>query len=121
MINDQWYPGVIEKIEDGILTTKFLSRTKSGYCLVTPIRPEDTQEIIPEQVLCKIEPPTFKEIRGKKMYYKTKEQEIFIKNDSLNFYYIGKFLILLTLWTRHLTCRLVCFDGTFLIALIKQF
>ena len=83
VIYDQWYPGVIEKIEDGILTTKFLSKTKSGYCLVAPIRPEDTQEIIHEQVLCKIEPPTFKE-GGKKMYYITKEQEIFVKNELKN-------------------------------------
>ena len=35
--------------------------------------------------------------------------------------YMGKSLILLTLWTRHLNCKLVCFDGTFLIALIKWY
>ena len=84
VIYDHWYPGFIEKITDGLLTTKFLTRTKNGFCLATPMRPEDTQDTSPEQVLCKIEPPMTKLIRKKHIYIISKDQEIFIKNKMKN-------------------------------------
>ena len=52
----KWFPGIIESINlaRNVLKTKFLSR--EGKKMTWPLIP-DIQEVVPTQVLCKIEPP----------------------------------------------------------------
>lgn len=58
--DNQWYPGRIEKIKKNILLTKFLDRSDNDF--FWPAK-EDIQNVLTQQVLCKINPPNEKNQR----------------------------------------------------------